>query len=153
MFQWRRDESARKYRAILLTDSGKLTIFVIVPRIFVEPALWKRTISSMAYNRNDFSLQDFDYRIEKRHKKKKVKVNRRILLGCSFYSYRFWNCFSRSNFWKIGFDIKFIVRFNMELIFGKYEKEIQTSLDCSEYLYSNIVKLISKIWLQLFIAI
>lgn len=41
----------------------------------------------------------------------------------------------------------------MELIFGKYEKEIQTSLDCSEYLYSNIVKLISKIWLQLFIAI
>lgn len=75
----------------------------------------------MAYNRNDFSLQDFDYRIEKRHKKKKVKVNRRILLGCSFYSHRFWNCFSRSNFWKIEFDIKFIVRFNMELIFGKYD--------------------------------
>lgn len=50
-------------RAILLTDPGKLTIFVIVPRTFVEPALWKRTISSMVYNRNDFSLQDFDYRV------------------------------------------------------------------------------------------
>lgn len=133
-------------RAILLTDPGKLTIFVIVhssnQRCENAPFhLWLTTATILVYR-----ILIIEYRIEKRHKKK-ANVNRQILLGCSFYSHRYWNCFQNCDpiFGRsVGFDIKFI-RFNMELIFGKYDMRRKFLLQIAMNIYYlYIVKLICK---------